>query len=249
MELGSTWDVDSYERGRPPYPAEAIDLLVSELGVDRSATVLDLGAGNGRLTRALAGRFARVIAVEPHAEMRARIAVGSPAAEVLDGTAEAIPLAAESIDAVFVGSAFHWFDQSRAVPEIARVLRPRGGLGITASRWARDTSEWAMEIDGVLGRHGSDPAAGWRDRFAATDQFEPLAEALVDGRPGVGSGRCPRPRCVDQLHRRACGARAPPGARRGRAHPRYPPAGPHREHAPDAAPDRALLDPQALEGH
>ena len=159
-QLGATWDVDSYERGRPPYPAEAVDLLVSKLGVDPSGTVLDLGAGNGRLTRALAGRFARVIAVEPHADMRARITVGSPEAEVLDGTAEAIPLPAESIDAVLVGSAFHWFDQSRAVPEIARVLRPLGGLGIIASRWARDTSEWAMEIDGVLSRHGSDPAVG-----------------------------------------------------------------------------------------
>jgi SAM-dependent methyltransferase len=179
VELGATWDVESYERGRPPYPAEAIDLLVSELGVDPAATVLDLGAGNGRLTRALVGRFARVIAVEPHAEMRARLAARSPQAEVLDGAAEAIPLAAESIDAVLVGSAFHWFDMTRAVPEIARVLRPRGGLGIIASRWARDTSEWATEIDRVLNRHGSDPAAGWRDRFAATHGFEPLAEALL----------------------------------------------------------------------
>jgi SAM-dependent methyltransferase len=179
VELGATWDVESYERGRPPYPAEAIDLLVTELGIDPAATVLDLGAGNGRLTRALVGRFARVIAVEPHAEMRARIAVGAPQAEVLEGTAEAIPLAAESVDAVLVGSAFHWFDTSCAVPEIARVLRPRGGLGIIASRWVRDTCEWATQIDRILSRHGSDPAAGWRDRFAATEGFEPLAEALV----------------------------------------------------------------------
>lgn len=178
-QLGSTWDVESYERGRPPYPAEAIDLLVSQLGIDPTATVLDLGAGNGRLTRALVGRFARVVAVEPHAEMRARIAVGAPQAQVLDGTAEAIPLAADSVDAVLVGSAFHWFDQGRAVPEIARVLRPRGGLGIMASRWARDMSAWATQVDQVLSRHGSDPAAGWRDRFAAMTEFEPLAEAVL----------------------------------------------------------------------
>ena len=179
----------------------------------RAATVLDLGAGNGRLTRALVGRFARVIAVEPHAEMRARIAVGSPEAEVLDGTAEAIPLAAESIDAVLVGSAFHWFDQSRAVPEIARVLRPRGGLGIMASRWARDTSEWAMEIDGVLGRHGTDPAAGWRDRFAATDQFEPLAEALmVADQESDRAGVLARVASISFIAALA-GARAPAGAR------------------------------------
>jgi SAM-dependent methyltransferase len=174
------WDADSYERGRPSYPAEAIDLLVAGVGVDPTATVLDLGAGNGRLTRALVDRFAHVIAVEPHAGMRARLAAGSTAAEVLDGTAEAIPLAVESVDAVFVGTAFHWFDASRALPEIARVLRPHGGLGMIASRWVRDSTDWAKAIDRVLSRHGSNPAAGWRERFeAAARLFEPLEEVLV----------------------------------------------------------------------
>jgi len=149
------------------------------MAVRPDATVLDLAAGNGRLTRPLIERFAEVVAVEPHPEMRAALEAHAPDADVRPGTAEEIPLTAESVDAVFVGSAFHWFDQSRAVPEIARVLRPRGGLGIIASRWARDTSEWAMEIDRVLSRHGSDPAAGWRERFAATEGFEPLAEALI----------------------------------------------------------------------
>ena len=180
MSAGTTWDADSYERGRPPYPAEAIDLLVSRVGADPAATVLDLAAGNGRLTRALIERFARVIAVEPHDGMRARLAAGAPAAEVLAGTAEAIPLASESVDAVFVGTAFHWFDESRAVPEIARVLRPRGGLGMIASRWVRDSSDWSKAIDRVLSRHGSNPAEGWRERFeAAAGLFEPLEETIV----------------------------------------------------------------------
>ena len=51
MTRQAAWDVESYERGRPDYPAEAIDLLVSRMGLDPSATVLDLAAGNGRLTR------------------------------------------------------------------------------------------------------------------------------------------------------------------------------------------------------
>jgi SAM-dependent methyltransferase len=179
-ELGSIWDVDSYERGRPDYPAETIDLLVARMGVPPEATVLDLGAGNGRLTRPLAERFACVIAVEPHDEMRAALEAGTPTADVSTGTAEEIPLAGESVDAVFVGSAFHWFDGSRALPEIARVLRPRAPLGMLWSRWARDTSDWGREIEAVLSRHGSNPAARWRDAFTGTNLFEPVEGALVE---------------------------------------------------------------------
>lgn len=93
--------------------------------------MLDLGAGTGRLTRELARRFASVAAVEPDEEMRARIDVGT----VLAGSAEAIPLEDGSVDCVFVGEAFHWFDAPRAIPELARVLVPRGGLAILWQHW------------------------------------------------------------------------------------------------------------------
>jgi SAM-dependent methyltransferase len=179
-ELGSIWDVDSYERGRPDYPADAIDQLVARMGVPPEATVLDLGAGNGRLTRPLAERFACVIAVEPHGEMRAALEASTPAADVSTGTAEEIPLATASVDAVFVGSAFHWFDPSHALPEIARVLRPGAPLGMAWSRWDRASSEWGREVEAVLARHGSNPAEGWRDAFTGTDLFEPVESTAVE---------------------------------------------------------------------
>ena len=174
MKLGTDWDVASYERGRPDYPPQALDLLVSKMGVEPGATVLDLGAGNGRLTRPLAERFGQVIAVEPHGDMRAALKTHAPAADVRPGTAEEIPVAAESVDAVFAGSAFHWFDPARALPEIARVLRPVAPLGMVWSRWARETSDWGREVEGVLRRHGSNPAAGWKQAFTDTDLFEPV---------------------------------------------------------------------------
>ena len=179
MTRAVVWDVESYERGRVDYPPAAIDLLVSRMEVGARATVLDLGAGNGRLTRALTERFERVVAVEPHAEMRAALEASAPGARALAGTAEAIPLASESVDAVFAGSAFHWFDPAQALPEIARVLRPRGPLGMVWSRWARDTSDWAMQVDRVLSRYGDNPAAGWKDAFTTTDLFGPLEGALI----------------------------------------------------------------------
>ena len=91
-----------------------------------SARVVDLAAGTGRLTRELARAGASVTAVEPVDEMRALIA-DAPA---VAGTAESIPLEDAAVDSVFVAEAFHWFDPPLALPEIARVLRPGGGLAL-----------------------------------------------------------------------------------------------------------------------
>jgi len=120
-----------YHRVRPDYLPEALDRAQQVLELDASAEVLDLAAGTGRLTHELARRFARVIAVEPDDAMRALISDG----EVLAGTAEAVPLGDASVDAVFVGEAIHWFDARRAVPEMARVLRPRGGFARLSNQW------------------------------------------------------------------------------------------------------------------
>jgi len=117
---------EEYERGRPGYPDDVLDLLP----VADDAAVLDLAAGTGKLTRVLARRYRRVIAVEPLDAMRAIVEREAPAAEALDGRAEAIPLADGEVDAVFVAQAIHWFANDAAIAEIARVLRPGGVLAI-----------------------------------------------------------------------------------------------------------------------
>jgi SAM-dependent methyltransferase len=117
---------EEYERARPDYP----DVLLDLLPLARGATVLDLGAGTGKLTRVLARRYARVIAVEPLDGMRAILERVVPGAEALAGTAEDIPLEDAVVDGVFAGQAFHWFAHDRAVAEIARVLRPGGVLAL-----------------------------------------------------------------------------------------------------------------------
>ncbi len=96
--------------------------------VPAEATVLDVGAGTGKLTRVIAARYAKVIALEPLSELRAILEERVPQAEALPGVAEAIPLGDGSVDAVFTGQAFHWFANDVAVAEIARVLRPGGVL-------------------------------------------------------------------------------------------------------------------------
>jgi ubiquinone/menaquinone biosynthesis C-methylase UbiE len=113
---------EAYEAARPDYP----DALLELLPLPSEATVLDLGAGTGKLTRMLARRYAHVFAVEPLDGMRAILARVVPDAEALAGSAERIPLPDASVDGVFAAQAFHWFATDEAVAEIDRVLRPGG---------------------------------------------------------------------------------------------------------------------------
>jgi ubiquinone/menaquinone biosynthesis C-methylase UbiE len=121
---------DVYERARPEYPPAAVAWIVEELDLREGRTVLDLGAGTGKLTRALAQTGARVIAVEPGERMLAELQRVLPDVEALRGAAEAIPLADDSADAISVGQAFHWFRHDEAVPELHRVLRPDGAVAL-----------------------------------------------------------------------------------------------------------------------
>lgn len=135
-----------YERARPGYPAAAVRYCLPE-GARR---VLDLGAGTGKLTRGLLDLGLDVTAVEPLPEMRALIPA---AAHVLAGGAEAIPLPDASMDAVFAGQAFHWFDHDRALPEIARVLRPGGTVGLLWNR-LDDRVPWVAVIADIVKEEG-----------------------------------------------------------------------------------------------
>jgi SAM-dependent methyltransferase len=108
-----------YERGRPGWPRELLDRLPLPDGPK-----LDLAAGTGKLTRLLTPP---VYAVDPSEEMLEALRAAAPFAQALIGSAEAIPLPDDAVDAVFVADAFHWFAFDAAVDEIVRVLRP-GGL-------------------------------------------------------------------------------------------------------------------------
>jgi len=158
---------DVYERARPGYAPEALDWLCQQLGLRRGKTVLDLGAGTGKLTRDLVPTGAHVIAVEPLDEMRAHLVEAVPEAEALAGTAEQIPLEDGNVDAVVSGQAFHWFDPSRALPEIHRVLRPGGGLGLIWN--SRDVSdELQLALDEILDPYREGVSGTWTHRHEAT---------------------------------------------------------------------------------
>jgi SAM-dependent methyltransferase len=150
-----------------------LDRAQEALGLTADSRVLDLGAGTGRLTRELIRRFAAVTAVEPDDEMRSLLDVGT----VLAGSAEAVPLEAESVDAVFVGDAFHWFDTRRAIAEIGRVLVRRGGLAIVWTHWWEPEPALPDEAVELLSepyeRSAAQRPKPWDDAFDDSP-FEPL---------------------------------------------------------------------------
>ncbi len=161
----------AYERGRPSYPPEAIDWLLPVGARD----VLDLGAGTGKLTTRLVERGLDVVAVDPIAEMLEVLRTSLPDTPALLGTAEEIPLADNSVDAVLVAQAWHWFDPERAIPEVARVLRPGGLLGLVWN--TRDERlGWVRELGRIIGRDG-DPV---RDKVTLPQPFTGLQRHQVE---------------------------------------------------------------------
>ena len=136
---------EAYERGRPGYPEQALDWLLPP----NAQRVLDLGAGTGKLTRQLKARGLDVIAVEPSQGMRAELSRVLPDVPALQGTAEEIPLPDAAVDAVLVAQAWHWVDVPRAVPEVARVLRPGGRIALIWN--SRDPREdWVAQLGRIM---------------------------------------------------------------------------------------------------
>jgi SAM-dependent methyltransferase len=136
----------AYERGRPEYPEEAVRWLAG----DEPRDVVDLGAGTGKLTRALVALGHRVTAIEPLPEMLELLPAAAPGAFAILGNAEVIPLPDAHADVVTCAQSFHWFDHPVALPEIARVLRPTGRLAVVWN--TRDEHEpWVARLSALIG--------------------------------------------------------------------------------------------------
>lgn len=187
---------DAYDRARPSYPLEAAQWILEPPGPGTPGawtgkpTVLELGAGTGKLTERLVGLGCTTTASDPSESMLTRLGTRVPAARRVAGSAEQIPLGSRSVDVVVAAQSFHWFDPARALPEIARVLRPRGRLALVWN--ARDERvPWVRRLGRIIeGRpHQDDDPVGAIDAsglFAAVERttfrfWQPLtAELLSD---------------------------------------------------------------------
>ena len=185
--MSSRWHED-YERGRPGYPPSAVRVIPAS----RFASVLELGAGTGKLTRLLLQDHNEVFALEPDPEMRRWLTAACPDTAVIAATAEAIPLADQSVDTVCSAEAFHWFAHERALREAARVMRPNGRLVLMWNRPAGQVEPpiTAVELlleplwpDGIEMPLDLDPrrfeyARDWPNAFEGSG-FEPLRETRL----------------------------------------------------------------------
>lgn len=169
-----------YELARPDYPPDAVKLLVDRLGLTIGTTVVDVGAGTGKLTRLLEPTGARVVAVEPVAAMREQLRRAVPEVEVLDATAGAIPLADRSVDVIVCAQAFHWFATAEVLAEFARLLPPGGWLALVWNTrdqsvpWVRGFTEILHPWEGDRPDHYS---GEWRSVFGPGVPFSALETA------------------------------------------------------------------------
>jgi SAM-dependent methyltransferase len=166
-----------YERGRPGYPPEAVRFLAAQFHLGRGSTIVELGSGTGKFTRTLLPLGAAVVAVDPMPGMRREFRRRVPGVPVLEGSAEAIPLPDGFADAVFAAQAFHWFRGMTALREIARVLRPGGGLGLVWNQ-RNHAAGWPRDFDRIVGRYRGTRTRGrgdWRPPFRRpTSPFAPI---------------------------------------------------------------------------
>jgi len=134
-----TATVADYVKYRPGYPDELFSFLQSVTTASSSLRstervqieVVELGAGTGIFTRQLAAKafVKRICAVEPNDSMRQaavneHFSSGDVNVSYVQGTAERTGLPSASADIVLGAQCFHWFDLSKALPEIERIGRP-----------------------------------------------------------------------------------------------------------------------------
>lgn len=137
----------AYERGRPEYPATAVEWMLGQV----PGQVVDVGAGTGKLSAAVVRLGGEVVAVDPDPLMLAALSARLPGVTTLVGSAEALPLPDACADAVVFGQSWHWVDEPVASAEVARVVRPGGVLGLV---WnvRDDRAPWVAELTRVMTR-------------------------------------------------------------------------------------------------
>ncbi|GAB4006615.1 class I SAM-dependent methyltransferase [Nocardioides ultimimeridianus] len=168
--------VDAYDRARPGYPLDAARWLTGDAD-DRPLTVLELGAGTGKLTEQLLALGHDVHATEPDPQMFDRLTQRFPEMRVTQSSAEEIPVPDSSIDVVVVGQAYHWFDKEIALPEIARVLK-RGGHLALAWNIKDESIPWVRRLGRLLGVSEAERTAGPDEALEASPYFGIPDEAI-----------------------------------------------------------------------
>ena len=199
-----TW-AGEYDRYRPTYPDVVFARIRSELGLPERPRVADLGAGTGRASLAMAALGWQVTAVEPGRPMLdvllARAAEAGLTLDFAQAMAEATGLASSSVDAATAAQAFHWFDKGAALAEMARIVRPAGGIALFWNVRDEQRSPFVADYHRLLDRVGgaaegkylhagrSSGRSATREALVAADGFDqPQLHELQHELPATAEG-------------------------------------------------------------
>lgn len=160
---------EAYDRGQPGYPREAVQWLTGE----RPLSILELGAGTGKLTEHLIELGHDVHATDPDPRMLQRLTDRFPELRVSQTSAEEIPAPDASFDVVIAAGAYEWFNHDAALPEIARVLRRGGSLSLVWN--VRDERiPWVKRLGNLIGHHAAGDGVG--EALETSPYFGPVDE-------------------------------------------------------------------------
>jgi len=170
---------ESYDLGRPAYPAAFYDYIYGEYGLRSDAVIADIGAGPGKVARGFLERGSRLYAVEPDDNMRriARERLGHfDGCTVLGNYAEETGIATGTVDLIFCGNSYYWFDRARVVPEFKRILKPGCGANVVLA-WQggsfRKREELHESLEHLIRPHDErhDESPPFREGAFETKQF------------------------------------------------------------------------------
>lgn len=208
--------VDNYIRYRPGYPAEVIELAISNCGLGPDSAVADIGSGTGILSELFLRNGNAVFGVEPNQEMRSaaeRLLSGYARFTSVNGAAEATTLPDNAVDFVIAAQAFHWFDQQLARAEFRRILKPNGWVLLIWNERRLATSAFLHDLEELLLKYGTDYAQVRHENVASHDipsfyspahfklaTFENLQELDLEGLKGRVCSASYTPEPGHQLH-------------------------------------------------
>ena len=178
----------AYDRGRPTYPTAAVEFLVGP----EQKTVLEVGAGTGKLTEQLVALGHDVHATDPSSVLLGVLTDRLPGVRTSVARAEELPLLDASVDVLACAQAFHWFDQEAALAEFARVLRPGGHLALAWN--TRDEKvPWVRKLGAIIGTQDSDIQVP--DSLVRSDKYGFVEESSTGSGRWWTASRCVTWRC------------------------------------------------------
>jgi SAM-dependent methyltransferase len=186
--IGYARAADIYDGARPDYPPQALDFFFEHFAL-KTKTVLEVGAGTGKLTKLLLARGAAVTAIEPVPAMRRNFQRLLPGIPVWEGSAERIPFPQHSYDVICCAQSFHWFNGPLALREFARVLNPHGSLLLIWN--IRDASvDWSEKLSRIIAPYEDRvpryKSGQWKKAFESAEVFSPLQSRSFPNRQ-IGS--------------------------------------------------------------